>query len=57
MRKVQYIKTPAGDDLAVLPRADLEALIRIAENAEDAAIINGDYGDSAPNYSRHRPSD
>jgi len=39
MRKVQYIKTPAGDDLAVLPRADLEALIRIAENAEDAAII------------------
>jgi DNA-binding XRE family transcriptional regulator len=39
MRKVQYIKTPAGDDLAVLPRGDFEALLRAAEDAEDAAII------------------
>ncbi len=36
----QFIKTPSGDDLVVLTKADYEALIRIAqEAAEDAADV------------------
>lgn len=36
----QFIKTPNGDEMAVLPKADYEELIRIAEEAaEDAADV------------------
>jgi antitoxin component HigA of HigAB toxin-antitoxin module len=37
---VQFIKTPAGDEMAVLPRAEYDALIEAAlEAGEDAADI------------------
>jgi hypothetical protein len=37
---VQFIKTPAGDEMAVLPRAEYDALIEAAaEISEDAADI------------------
>lgn len=36
---VQILHTPGGEDLAVLPRAEYEALRAAAEDAEDAAII------------------
>jgi len=40
MDEPQFIKTPSGDDLVVLTRADYEELIRIAEEAaEDAADV------------------
>ena len=36
MAKVQFIKTPSGDELAVLPRADYERLAtRAEERVED----------------------
>lgn len=36
----QIIKTPSGDELVVLPRAEYDALVRAAEDAaEDAADI------------------
>lgn len=34
---VQFITTPHGDEMAVLPRADFEALIEAVEDAEDNA--------------------
>ena len=38
--KVQFVTTPSGDDLAVLPRKDYEALLsRLAELEEDEADI------------------
>lgn len=38
--KVQFVTTPSGDDLAVLPRKDYEALIeRLAELEEDEADL------------------
>ncbi|HEY0854939.1 MAG TPA: helix-turn-helix transcriptional regulator [Devosia sp.] len=40
MDEPQFIKTPNGDDLVVLTKADYEELIRIAEEAaEDAADV------------------
>ncbi|HEY9010915.1 MAG TPA: helix-turn-helix transcriptional regulator [Devosia sp.] len=40
MDEPQFIKTPNGDDLVVLTRADYEELVRIAEEAaEDAADV------------------
>lgn len=37
---VQFIKTPSGEEMAVLPRAEYEALLRaVAEAEEDAADI------------------
>ena len=36
MTKVQFIRTPKGDDLAILPRADYEALIRDAARPDAA---------------------
>ena len=36
---VQFIKTPAGEDLAILPREEYEALV---EAAEEAAEDNAD---------------
>lgn len=46
MSKVQIIRTPEGEELVVLPRADYEALVAEAgaaadeENAEDVAIFD-----------------
>lgn len=38
--EVQFVTTPSGDDLAVLPRKDYEALLaRLAELEEDEADI------------------
>ena len=38
--KVQFVTTPSGDDLAVLPRKDYEALIeRLAELKEEEADL------------------
>ena len=38
MSKVQFIVSPSGDELAVLPRADYERLAALADDAaEDAA--------------------
>lgn len=34
---VQYLTTPAGDELVVLPRVDFEALLEFVEDAEDLA--------------------
>lgn len=39
MNKPQFIKTPDGEDAVVLSRSDYDELIRIAEEAEDAADI------------------
>jgi antitoxin component HigA of HigAB toxin-antitoxin module len=37
---VQFIKSPSGDELAILPRSEYEALIHAAEElAEDAADV------------------
>ena len=36
---VQILHTPGGEDLAVLPRAEYEALRAAAEDAEDAALV------------------
>ena len=36
---VQILRTPGGEDLAVLPRAEYEALRAAAEDAADAALI------------------
>jgi len=35
MRKPQIIKTPAGDDLVVLPRAEYEALLRPPSESDE----------------------
>lgn len=32
---VQYITTPSGDEMAILPRAEFERLIALAEDAAD----------------------
>jgi DNA-binding XRE family transcriptional regulator len=37
MNKVQFIKTPRGDELAVLPRKDYEHLAALAAEAEEDA--------------------
>lgn len=38
--KVQFVTTPSGDDMAILPRADYEALIRrLSELEEDEADL------------------
>ena len=37
---VQYLTTPTGDELAVLPRADFEALLELVEDAEDNAACD-----------------
>jgi DNA-binding XRE family transcriptional regulator len=34
---IQIIKTPAGDDLVILPKSDYERLIALAEDHADAA--------------------
>jgi antitoxin component HigA of HigAB toxin-antitoxin module len=40
MNKPQFIKSPSGDELVVLPRAEYDELVRIAEEAaEDAADV------------------
>ncbi len=36
---VQFIVTPSGDEMAVLPRADFEALVEQVEDAIDIATI------------------
>lgn len=36
MAKPQFITTPAGEELAILPRADYERLAELAEDAADA---------------------
>ena len=36
---VQILQTPDGQDLAVLPRAEYEALLEALEEAQDAALI------------------
>jgi len=45
MDRIQIIRTPAGDEMVVLPRADYEALRAAAaaagEDAEDVAIYDG----------------
>ena len=38
--KVQFVTTPSGDDMAIMPRADYEALVqRLAELEEDDADL------------------
>jgi hypothetical protein len=37
--KPQFIKTPEGEDAVILGRNDYDELIRIAEEAEDAADV------------------
>lgn len=41
--KVQFIKTPSGDEIAILPRADYEALLALADgddsDEDDAADV------------------
>ncbi len=37
---VQYLTTPGGDELAVLPRADFEALLELVEDAADNAAAD-----------------
>ena len=34
---IQIIKTPAGDDLVILPKSDYERLVELAEDQLDAA--------------------
>ncbi len=36
--KVQFIRTPEGGDLAILPRADYEALVRVAARPDAARV-------------------
>lgn len=40
MNKPQFIKSPSGDELVVLPRAEYDELVRIAEDAADVAIYD-----------------
>ena len=38
--KIQFVTTPSGDEMAILPRADYEALLaRLAELEEDEADL------------------
>lgn len=48
---VQFFKTPSGEEMVVLSKADYEALVRIAEEAaEDAADVAAfDAAMAAPN--------
>jgi DNA-binding XRE family transcriptional regulator len=39
MSAVQIIRTPAGEELVVLPRADYDALVERADYDEDAADV------------------
>ncbi len=39
MNKPEFIKTPDGEDAVVLSKSDYDELIRIAEEAEDAADV------------------
>jgi hypothetical protein len=39
MNKVQFITTPGGEEMAVLPRADYERLLEEAEMMEDIAAL------------------
>ncbi len=40
MTKVQFIRTEKGEELAVLPRAEYERLIALAEGAADTAAYD-----------------
>jgi hypothetical protein len=40
MNKVQFIRTPAGEELAVMPRADYERLLEEAEMQEDVRLYD-----------------
>jgi antitoxin component HigA of HigAB toxin-antitoxin module len=40
---VQFIKTPTGDEMAVLPRAEYDALIEAAAEAEEDAADTAAY--------------
>ncbi|MHB1101885.1 MAG: helix-turn-helix domain-containing protein [Devosia sp.] len=39
----QFIKTPSGDEMVVLPRAEYETLLRAAEEAEEDAADTAAY--------------
>ncbi len=39
MTKAQYFKTPNGEEFAILPRADYEALLDELEEASDVAAV------------------
>src|SRR3954464_7517647 len=39
-RDVQFIQTPGGDDLAVLPRTQYDRLVALAEEAEEDAAAS-----------------
>jgi len=60
MINVQFIKSPNGDELAVLPRAEFEALLVFAREAEDDAADVAAY-DAAmaadPIFRRPLPAD
>lgn len=51
--KVQFVTTPAGDDLAILPRADYEALIQrlsaLEEDEADLALYDARKAAASPN--------
>src|SRR5688572_2600696 len=40
MNKVQFIRAPSGDELAVLPRAEYERLLEEAEMQEDIRLYD-----------------
>ena len=47
MSEVQIVKTPSGDDLAIIPWAEYKALVAIAEDAADAALLQARRGEPA----------
>lgn len=40
MNRVQFIKSPGGEEMAVLPRADYERLVEEAEMQEDVRLYD-----------------
>ena len=51
---VQFIQTPEGDDLAVLPRKDYDRLMAIAAEARDDAVDANTIKASLDNIKRDR---
>jgi antitoxin component HigA of HigAB toxin-antitoxin module len=52
---VQFIKTPAGDEMVVLPRAEYDALIEAAAEAEEDAADIAAYDAAKANSATSKP--
>lgn len=56
MHKVQIITTPAGEELAVLPRDDYERLVALAEMQADSRTYDAVRGDLAAGLDEMLPA-